>query len=273
MRFTLSHSRVSTSERVGGPRTTVCVTGLGLAVIAAAMTLSCHRAEISDSENASARATGDSDAVRPIKSAQEFVWPDDPNHPLLTIEIESHTRRGTITIELMPELAPDTVARVIELATDGYYDGTTFHRVIPGFMIQGGDPNSRDRDPRNDGKGNPDLTIPDEFCDAPFVRGVVGMGNKGRKNSTGGQFFIMHADNDNLNGRYTIIGRVHRGLEMVDEIMTVPIDRIGRWGPRDRPIENVVMTKVDIEESTRPADTSDESTNQGDSSLNSLAEL
>ena len=191
-----------------------------------------------------------------------FEWPDDPGHPILTLEIENEaiddagrggdeglrTKKRTIEIELMPELAPVTVAQVIDLAKDGYYDGTTFHRVIPGFMIQGGDPNTRDRDPNNDGNGDPSVRIDDEFGNASFVRGVVGMGNLGRPNSTGSQFFIMHADNRSLDGRYTVIGRVVSGIEIVDEITQVSIDRIGRWGPKDRPLANVLMKRVAIQE-------------------------
>jgi len=195
-------------------------------------------------------------------AAVAFEWPDNPSHPILSVDIENaainvskdgadegqQAGKGTIVIELMPELAPVTVAHVIDLAKDGYYDGTTFHRVIPGFMIQGGDPNTRDRDPNNDGNGNPSIRLDDEFGSAPFVRGVVAMGNQGRQDSTGGQFFIMHADNRGLDGRYTVIGRVVSGIEVVDEITRVSIDRIGRWGPKDRPIENVVMTRVAIQE-------------------------
>lgn len=217
-------------------------------------------------------------------SAQEeapapFVWPDDPGHPMLSLEIDSDPGRGTIKIELMPELAPATVAHVIELAEQNYYDGTTFHRVIPGFMIQGGDPNSRDRDPNNDGQGNAEISIADEFGPAPFVRGVVGMGNKGHRNSTGGQFFIMHADNRNLDGRYTVIGRVTTGMDVVDAIMGVSIDRIGRWGPKDRPIENVVMKTVALEsrqgsEAHRATSNDAEAAESAENpSANSLADL
>ena len=198
-----------------------------------AMTTACDRVEMGPDVEPDAPASA------------SFEWPDDPSHPTLTVEIES---KGTIVIELMPELAPRTVDHIIDLTKDGYYDGTTFHRVIPGFMIQGGDPNSRDRDPNNDGNGNPDIRIADEFGDAPFVRGVVGMGNRGHRHSTGGQFFIMHADNRSIDGRYTTIGRVISGIEVVDAITQVSIDRIGRWGPKNRPIENVLMKRVAIRE-------------------------
>ena len=194
-----------------------------------------------------------------------FEWPDDPGHPMLTLEIDSGATRGTIAIELMPELAPATVAHVSDLAKQGYYDGTTFHRVIPGFMIQGGDPKSRDRDPGNDGQGNPELRLADEFGAASFLRGVVGMGNKGRPNSTGGQFFIMQADNSSLDGRYTVIGRVVSGMDVVDAISEVQIDRLGRWGPKDRPIVNVLMTRVAVEQKP-PVESVQTATHKGEAS-------
>lgn len=190
-------------------------------------------------------------SVQKIEAAEHagdgpFSWPEDPSHPVLEIVIEGPeaSQSGTILVELMPELAPSSVVNVAELAAEGYYDGTTFHRVIPGFMIQGGDPNSRDRDPTNDGAGRPGRPLPDEFSDAPFLRGVVGMGNKGRQNSTSTQFFIMQADNINLNGRYNVVGRVIDGMDLVDDVARVAIDRTGRWGPKDRPIENIVMKAV-----------------------------
>jgi peptidyl-prolyl cis-trans isomerase B (cyclophilin B) len=244
---------MSAAKRTLGRVKTTRIGGVLIVVIAAATSLACQRTETTDLQSPSTHAAGETRETNSVATALVFPWPNDPNHPILNVEITSPSSSGMISIELMPELAPKTVDQVIELAVDGYYDGTTFHRVIPGFMIQGGDPNSRDRDPSNDGQGNPNLTFPDEFSDAPFIRGVVGMGNKGRKNSTGGQFFIMQADNHNLDGRYTVIGRVREGMEVVDAIMTVPIDRIGRWGPRDRPIENVVMLRVGIETQTQRA--------------------
>jgi peptidyl-prolyl cis-trans isomerase B (cyclophilin B) len=212
--------------------------------------IGCDGSTVSDREADSRAGARMHASAEETKASATFVWPKDAGHPLLILEIESDPGQGTIMIELMPELAPVTVAHVIDLAQQEYYDGTTFHRVIPGFMIQGGDPNSRDRNPDNDGQGNPGVSVADEFGRAPFVRGVVGMGNKGRRNSTGGQFFIMHADNHSLDGRYTVIGRVVTGMDVVDSIMGVRVDRIGRWGPKDRPIENV-----------------------GNSSLNTLADL
>jgi len=182
--------------------------------------------------------------------ASSFRWPEAPDHPTLTVDVEDPRSAGTIEIELMPELAPKTVAHVLDLVSRGFYDGTTFHRVIPGFMIQGGDPNSLDRDPTNDGRGGFAVTLEDEFGEAPFLRGVVAMANKGREDSAGSQFFIMLADDHTLDGRYTVIGRVRSGMDVVDGVARVETDAVGRWGPKDRPIVNVVMTRIRVDEGT-----------------------
>jgi peptidyl-prolyl cis-trans isomerase B (cyclophilin B) len=121
--------------------------------------------------------------------------------------------------------------------------------VIPGFMIQGGDPNTRDRDPTNDGQGGPGYLMDDEFNAAPHGRGVVSMANVGRPNSAGSQFFIVHAENaPHLDAHYTAFGRVVSGMHIVDEIVEVERDEHGRWGPPNRPIENVVMQRVTVDQ-------------------------
>ena len=258
MCFTLSQSRSSPVEDAGISTLRGVADSLAIASLVLLAMLACSRVDTGDTgdtgiENEFAVATDALTASDVAEASLPFDWPEDPGHPVLGLEIESKskTAAGMISIELMPELAPVTVASIIDLAKNQYYDGTTFHRVIPGFMIQGGDPNSRDRNPNNDGEGNGQVTMPDEFGRAPFLRGVVGMGNKGQKNSTGGQFFIMHADNRSLDGHYTVVGRVISGMKVVDSIAQIETDRVGRWGPRDRPIENVVMKKVGIAVSAR----------------------
>jgi len=223
------------------------VVGLSLALAALTVLAASGCNRIEGESQAGAPEEGDPATETPDET---FVWPVDPEPPLLRIEIEGAGVEGRIEIELMPELAPETIRQIRILAAEGFYDGTTFHRVIPEFMIQGGDPNSRDRDPNNDGHGGPGFTIPDEFSRAPFERGVVGMGNKGRVDSSGSQFFIMHADVRSLDGRYTVIGRVRSGMDLIDAITAVKIDRYGRWGPKNRPIENIVMRRVRVWEST-----------------------
>ena len=219
--------------------------GRSARILRSAVTVSALFATLTACNEVANDPTGPrTDSPETMGSEASFSWPEDPSHPVLEIVFESPDASGEIRIELMPELAPVTVAAVIELANKGYYDGTTFHRVIPQFMIQGGDPNSRDRDPSNDGYGDSSISYPDEFGQASFERGVVGMGNTGRANSSSAQFFIMHATEKSLDGRYTAIGRVIRGMEFVDSITQVEIDEVGRWGPKDRPITSVVMKKV-----------------------------
>jgi len=190
---------------------------------------------------AAAACGGDGQKSDPAGSQAPFTWPEGPRD-VAVLEIEG---LGTIRIALYPEIAPRTVENFASLAGQGYYDGTTFHRVIPDFMIQGGDPNTRDRLPKND--GGPGYTIDDEFNDAPHLRGVVSMANRGHPNSAGSQFFIVHRDTPHLDGHYTAFGRVIEGLDVVDAISEVEVDEFGRWGPENRPIENVVVGSIRIE--------------------------
>jgi peptidyl-prolyl cis-trans isomerase B (cyclophilin B) len=155
---------------------------------------------------------------------------------------------GNIKIQLLPEVAPQTVENFIKLAEEGFYEGILFHRVIPGFMLQGGDPTSRNPDPRLVGGGGPGYKIQDEFSDFPHTRGVVSMANKGRGNSGGSQFFIVHQDSPRLDGHFSVFGRVVEGIDVVDAITEVEIDTYGRYGPTDRPHPvSVVIDSVRIE--------------------------
>jgi len=115
------------------------------------------------------------------------------------------TDRGAITLRLLPELAPQSVNSFIFLARDGFYDGCTFHRVIPGFVAQGGDPSGT-------GSGGPGYRVPDELSDRPFAAGTVGMANAG-PNTNGSQFFIVLAPADHLTGRYTLFAEVEDGMD------------------------------------------------------------
>ena len=147
---------------------------------------------------------------------------------------------GELRFELLAEKAPKTVEHFKELAAAGFFDGTTFHRVIPDFMIQGGDPNTRDRDPRNDGKGGPGHNIEDEISDVSHVRGIVSMANSG-PNTNGSQFFIVTADACSwLDGKHTVFGRVTAGMDVVDAISGVAT------GPGDRPRDDVRIESVTV---------------------------
>ena len=152
------------------------------------------------------------------------------------------TNLGTIVFEFLPDVAPKMVANFKELAKTGFYNGTTFHRVINGFMIQGGDPLSKDSDPNNDGSGDGPRKMPAEFTTKySHVRGMVSTARTSDPNSGSCQFFIMQADNKGLDNQYSIFGRVLEGMDVVDKISLVP------KGRNDRPIQNVVMEKVTIE--------------------------
>ena len=170
--------------------------------------------------------------------------PAQAPRPIAVLSVEGF---GEIRIELLPEVAPKTVENFIKLAEEESYDGTTFHRVIPDFMIQGGDPNSRNRDPRDDGQGGPGYTIEDEFSQVSHTRGMVSMANTGRPKSGGPQFFITVQHKPHLDGGYSLFGRVLEGMDVVDRIATVERDQYGRYGPQDRPMENVVIGSIRIE--------------------------
>ncbi|WP_031271224.1 peptidylprolyl isomerase [Clostridium punense] len=146
----------------------------------------------------------------------------------------------TIKIELFPDIAPNTVRNFLSLSNKGFYNGLTFHRVIPGFMIQGGDP-------KGNGTGGPDYSIFGEFNSNGFnnplkhTRGVISMARSKSKNSAGSQFFIMHEDYPSLDGEYAAFGNVIEGLDVVDEIATV------EKGANDKPVNDVKIKTITVE--------------------------
>jgi peptidyl-prolyl cis-trans isomerase B (cyclophilin B) len=146
------------------------------------------------------------------------------------------TKYGDIVIEFFPKKAPNHAKNFIKLAQSGFYDGCTFHRVIPGFMIQGGDPNTKDKDRTNDGLGGPGYTIDAEFNDIPHNRGIVSMARSQNPNSAGSQFFIVVKASYFLDKKYTVFGKVIEGMEVVDKIVSVPRD------DKDNPYERIEMT-------------------------------
>ncbi len=142
------------------------------------------------------------------------------------------TKFGSITLKFYPDVAPGHVKNFIDLAKQGAYDGTTFHRVIPGFMIQGGDPNSKSPDKSRHGMGGPGYTIKAEFNERPHRRGVLSMARSGHPDSAGSQFFICVADARFLDRQYTAFGEVESGMEVADKIVSQPRDR--NDNPNDR---------------------------------------
>jgi len=151
------------------------------------------------------------------------------------------TKFGNITLKFFPDVAPGHVKNFIELAKKGFYDGTAFHRVIPGFMIQGGDPNSKKPDKRMHGQGGPGYTIKAEFNARPHKRGTLSMARAQNPDSAGSQFFICVKDSAFLDRQYTVFGEVESGMEAVDKIVSQPRD------PNDNPIDRIEM-KVKIVE-------------------------
>lgn len=144
------------------------------------------------------------------------------------------TRFGEIELEFLNDKAPGHVKNFLDLARKGFYDGSTFHRVIPGFMIQGGDPNTKDKNASRDrhGTGGPGYSVKAEFNDTPHKRGVLSMARSSDPNSAGSQFFIVVKDSNFLDRQYTAFGRVIRGIEVADQIVNAPRD--ARDNPKDR---------------------------------------
>ena len=159
------------------------------------------------------------------------------NNPVVTIEMENG---GVMKVELYPETAPNTVANFISLVEKGFYNGTIFHRVIPGFMIQGGDPEGT-------GMGGPGYRIKGEFTanrfqnDLKHTKGVISMARSGHPDSAGSQFFFMVDDAPHLDGQYASFGKVIEGIEVADQIVSVATNY------SDRPLEEQRMRSVTVE--------------------------
>jgi len=150
------------------------------------------------------------------------------------------TTKGTIEFKFYPKDAPGHCANFKKLANSGFYDGTTFHRVIPNFMIQGGDILSRDSNPSNDGTGHPGYRIKAEFNSIPHERGIVSMARSRAPDTAGSQFFICVARASSLDGQYTVFGKVTKGMDVVDKIVNAKRDE------RDRPLENIRIIKARV---------------------------
>jgi peptidyl-prolyl cis-trans isomerase B (cyclophilin B) len=146
------------------------------------------------------------------------------------------TTFGNMEIRFFPDKAPKHVENFIQLAKSGFYDKTTFHRVIPGFMIQGGDPNTKGTDKSTHGMGGPGHKVKAEFNDRSHKRGIVSMARAQDPDSAGSQFFIVVADSPFLDGKYTVFGEVVQGMEVADKIVSQKRDS------RDNPMERIEMT-------------------------------
>ncbi|HIX42004.1 peptidylprolyl isomerase [Kurthia populi] len=181
-------------------------------------------------------ACGTSETTKEQVSNADYAEKVKEN-PIVTITMANDEK---VVLELYPKVAPNTVANFVSLAKEGKYDGLIFHRVIPGFMIQGGDPSG-------DGTGGPGYTIDGEFSNNDFTndlkheRGVISMARSGDPNSAGSQFFIMVKASANLDGDYAAFGKVTKGMDVVDTIVNAPRDKA------DKPNSDQVMKKVEVD--------------------------
>jgi len=150
-----------------------------------------------------------------------------------------HTSMGDITLGFYPDAAPKHVDNFLDLSRTKFYDGTLFHRVIKGFMIQGGDPLSKDDNPANDGTGNGPRRIKAEFGDLPHNRGALSMARGGHPDSASCQFFIVHQDSNFLDGKYSVFGYVIDGMDVVDKIALLPTKA-------DKPDPDVTIQSVEV---------------------------
>jgi len=148
------------------------------------------------------------------------------------------TNFGNIKIKLLPEIAPETVRNFITLTKSSFYDGTLFHRVIPKFMIQGGDPNTKESDKSVWGQGGPGYNLKAEFNSRSHLRGIVSMARATDPDSAGSQFFIVTSDSTFLDRQYTVFAEVVEGLEIADKIVNLPRDG------NDCPLEEAKMLQI-----------------------------
>jgi peptidyl-prolyl cis-trans isomerase B (cyclophilin B) len=149
---------------------------------------------------------------------------------------------GDIKFGLLPDIAPETVRNFSKLVKSGFYNGTLFHRVIPGFMIQGGDPNTKNSDKSTWGQGGPGYNLKAEFSSRSHLRGIVSMARANDPDSAGSQFFIVTSDSTFLDRQYTVFGEVIDGIEVADKIVNLPRDG------NDCPEQEVKMLEVTISE-------------------------
>ncbi|MEW6234837.1 MAG: peptidylprolyl isomerase [Candidatus Omnitrophota bacterium] len=193
------------------------------------------------SESSPAPAAADTPSAS-AAADQEDINMNNPNHREVAV---LDTDAGVIVLGFFPDVAPKHVENFVQLARSGFYNGTKFHRIIPGFMIQGGDPNTKTADVSSWGMGGPGSTVPAEFNNKPHIRGTLSMARSSDPNSAGSQFFICQVPYPSLDGKYTVFGETLEGLEVVDKIVTAPI--VPETKNRgDRPINPVAIKNVVI---------------------------
>ena len=157
-------------------------------------------------------------------------------------EVTIKTNFGSIKFTLLPDIAPETVRNFSKLTGSGFYNGTLFHRVIPGFMIQGGDPNTKNPDKNMWGQGGPGYNLKAEFNPRSHLRGIVSMARSTDPDSAGSQFFIVTSDSTFLDKQYTVFGEVTEGMEVADKIVNLPRDG------NDCPNQETKMLEITVSE-------------------------
>ena len=185
-----------------------------------------------------AQQTPTTPPAEPATNATPAAAPTPPNTNEVAVIT---TSEGVMVLEFYPDVAPNHVENFKKLARSGFYDGTAFHRVIPGFMIQGGDPNTKDDTKKETwGQGGPGYTINAEFNTKHHARGILSMARTSDPNSAGSQFFICHGDAGSLDNQYTVFGNLIKGFDVLDKIATTPTE------PPDRPIKRVNIESIKI---------------------------
>ncbi len=202
---------------------------VGATTLLAVLALACN----GNGDDAGTPAASPSLEPTPMTYAERPELTIDPDKKYTAI-IE--TEKGTFRIQLRPDLAIQTVNSFVFLAREGCYDGVTFHRVLPGFVAQGGDPTGT-------GSGSPGYTLPAEFSDVPFERGTVAVARTADPDSAGSQFFIAYAEQPNLNGQYTVFGAVVEGMDVVESLTPRDPDT----DPSAPPGDAIISIKIEVE--------------------------
>ena len=223
------------------------LSGAALLIVLAACTPASPEAGTVTESSTTVAATTETTASEPAASATTSTQPASEEKPMsqYTDKVaELQTSKGTIVIRFFPDKAPNHVKNFIDLAEKGYYNGTKFHRVIPGFMIQGGDPNTKSADTSQWGFGGSGKNVKAEFNDTHHSRGIVSMARSQDENSASSQFFIVVGDAGFLDRQYTAFGQVVKGMEVADTIVGAPRNA------SDRPNDPVAITAIKVRPAT-----------------------
>ena len=206
-----------------------------LALGALFMVTSCKSGPKSETSEATKATETEMTEKKAEPTGKLAKWPDDYPVDGDSVAVIS-TKFGDIVLEFYPDVAPNHVRNFKYLANHGFYNGCAFHRVIPGFMIQGGDPNSKDANKANDGTGGPGWSVGAEFSPKEHIKGTLSMARSRDPNSAGSQFFVCVARAKSLDNQYTVFGQTIKGVEVADKIVSQPRDQ------RDNPNKRIEMT-------------------------------